>query len=258
MRAVGLFVLVLIVSILLSPLVLGSKAFACHASLSVEDIIIKSNKCETIHGTFEVTNDGQSTVKNTKTLAILQAHVPPSRGGRAHFFPIAEVSLANEDIAPGEIQTRDFSISGFTVPENANSLRVEIKLIVGERGKTFISRSESFKPPACDIPQEPEKPAEPTGPKVPDSPEITVEPTPKQPGPSQVLAVAAGPDILPQTGIKGVGFQDPAPTDKNSEASTSYDVPIFIILATVSLTAGLVLIFKTPAIVEAISRFVES
>lgn len=160
---------------LVSPILMVAVAFGAQPSLSVGNVLIETNSCEEITGIFTVTNGGEAPGTNTATKAILQAHVPPSAGGQSHFFPIKEIDLSNRNLGSGETQTRSFSIGGFIIPQNTNSIRVEIQVIVAEREKVFISRSESFKPSVCvgipDVPDEPGEPTEtpisiPTGPEV--------------------------------------------------------------------------------------------
>lgn len=171
-------VFALIIAMLVSPILMVAVAFGAQPSLSVGNVLIETNRCEEITGIVTVTNGGEASGTNTTTKAILQAHVPPSAGGQAKFFPIKEASLPIQNIASGETQTRSFSIGGFIIPENTNSVRVEIQVIVAEREKVFISRSESFKPPVCvGIPDIPDEPGEPTEAliNIPTEPEVLAE-----------------------------------------------------------------------------------
>lgn len=169
----------LIVAILVSPILMVAVAFGAQPSLSVGNVLIETNRCEEITGIFTVTNGGEASGTNTATRAILQAHVPPSAGGQAKFFSIKEIDLSNQNLSSGETQTRSFSIGGFIIPENTNSVRVEIQVIVAEREKVFISRSESFKPPVCvGIPDILDEPGEPTKTLInipTDEPEVLAE-----------------------------------------------------------------------------------
>ncbi len=181
-----------ITTIFVSPLILGSTVFAAQPSLSVDNVVVSSNECESISGSFKVTNGGGASGSNTSTKAVLQAHVPPSAGGQAKFFPIKEISLPNQNIASGETQKRTFSIGGFNIPENTNSIRVEIMVTVAERDKVFISRSESFKPAACGAVQD-----------EPEEPGITSDEPGVQEGP-KVLSEKIEAEELPATGANEI------------------------------------------------------
>lgn len=126
-------------------------ASSSQPSLNINWVRPYDVDCGYISGGFEVVNTGSADAYIYDGVAILQAHVPPSQGGQPKFFEIAQVDTDPKsfEVEVGETVVHYFYFTSFTVPEHTNSLRVEIRLPVEGRDKVFVSRSDSFKPPAC-------------------------------------------------------------------------------------------------------------